>query len=310
MVDTKPEHKFVPYRDSKLTRLLKDSLGGNTKTLMLTCISPSYDHYEETLNTLKYAARARKIQNPAKRNIKGSKKSIAKVKKLIGEMKIEIISIKNEIKIVQESQSPGNVITYPTFNKRRNSFIEPNKYDFDCEDFLEIISCTRFMSQNKNKLKTLKKFLKFELIQLIQYSEQKNGSKSHEESKTQLEIYFQEMIRTLKDRVRLTNNRKEIENAKEIYLNEEISHSHIDFNLLLTENIDSLNSNSTDTDKLMEKMKNLKESFQQCLNSKENINNNYSYFEGRQMEMQKENLDMKIENLELKKYLENIRNKY
>ncbi|KAJ3175037.1 hypothetical protein HK101_010769, partial [Irineochytrium annulatum] len=53
----------VPYRDSKLTRLLQDSLGGNSKTLMLACVSPCDEDYEETLNTLKYADRARKIQN-------------------------------------------------------------------------------------------------------------------------------------------------------------------------------------------------------------------------------------------------------
>ncbi|KAJ3012378.1 UNVERIFIED_CONTAM: hypothetical protein HDU68_001242 [Siphonaria sp. JEL0065] len=53
----------VPYRDSKLTRLLQNSLGGNAKTLMLACVSPCDEDYEETLNTLKYADRARKIQN-------------------------------------------------------------------------------------------------------------------------------------------------------------------------------------------------------------------------------------------------------
>lgn len=58
---SKPQGSFVPYRDSKLTRLLKDSLGGNTKTLMIACISPSCLAFEETLNTLKYANRARKI---------------------------------------------------------------------------------------------------------------------------------------------------------------------------------------------------------------------------------------------------------
>ena len=54
---------FVGYRDSKLTRLLKDSLGGNTKTVMLSCISQFYSSYEETLNTLKYASRAKQIKN-------------------------------------------------------------------------------------------------------------------------------------------------------------------------------------------------------------------------------------------------------
>jgi len=55
--------KHVPYRDSKLTRLLQDSLGGNTKTLMIAALSPSNDAYEETLSTLRYADRAKSIKN-------------------------------------------------------------------------------------------------------------------------------------------------------------------------------------------------------------------------------------------------------
>ena len=50
----------VPYRDSKLTRLLQDSLGGNSRTLMIACVSAADSSLEETLNTLKYAARARR----------------------------------------------------------------------------------------------------------------------------------------------------------------------------------------------------------------------------------------------------------
>jgi kinesin family protein 4/21/27 len=55
--------KHVPYRDSKLTRLLQDSLGGNSQTIMLACVSPLESDMDETINTLKYAYRARKIQN-------------------------------------------------------------------------------------------------------------------------------------------------------------------------------------------------------------------------------------------------------
>lgn len=55
--------KHVPYRDSKLTRLLQDSLGGNTKTLMIAAISPADYNFDETLGTLKYASRAKMIQN-------------------------------------------------------------------------------------------------------------------------------------------------------------------------------------------------------------------------------------------------------
>ncbi|KAK4521692.1 uncharacterized protein ATC70_004225 [Mucor velutinosus] len=53
----------IPYRDSKLTRLLQDSLGGNSQTLMLACASPADANMTETLNTLKYANRARNIRN-------------------------------------------------------------------------------------------------------------------------------------------------------------------------------------------------------------------------------------------------------
>ncbi|XP_035760474.1 LOW QUALITY PROTEIN: kinesin-like protein KIF17 [Neolamprologus brichardi] len=55
--------RYIPYRDSKLTRLLQDSLGGNTRTLMIACLSPADNNYEESLSTLRYANRAKSIQN-------------------------------------------------------------------------------------------------------------------------------------------------------------------------------------------------------------------------------------------------------
>lgn len=56
-------HQYIPYRDSKLTRLLKDSLGGNCRTVMIANISPSSHSYEDTHNTLLYANRAKQIKN-------------------------------------------------------------------------------------------------------------------------------------------------------------------------------------------------------------------------------------------------------
>lgn len=61
LVDGKSSH--VPYRDSKLTRLLQDSLGGNAKTIMVANIGPASYNYEETLTTLRYANRAKNIRN-------------------------------------------------------------------------------------------------------------------------------------------------------------------------------------------------------------------------------------------------------
>ena len=58
-------HKHVPYRNSVLTWLLKDSLGGNSKTVMMATFSPAGDNFEESLSTLRYADRAKSIVNHA-----------------------------------------------------------------------------------------------------------------------------------------------------------------------------------------------------------------------------------------------------
>jgi len=59
----KLNQKYIPYRDSKLTMLLMDSLGGTSKALMIACVSPSSVYAEETLSTLNYACRAMNIKN-------------------------------------------------------------------------------------------------------------------------------------------------------------------------------------------------------------------------------------------------------
>ena len=61
-----PVAQHVPFRDSKLTRLLEDSLGGNTKTCMVANIGPASMNYAETLSTLRYADRAKSIKNKPK----------------------------------------------------------------------------------------------------------------------------------------------------------------------------------------------------------------------------------------------------
>jgi hypothetical protein len=55
------KNSFIVYRDSKLTRLLQDSLGGNTRTTLIAAVSPLIEHSEETISTLKFADRAKLI---------------------------------------------------------------------------------------------------------------------------------------------------------------------------------------------------------------------------------------------------------
>lgn len=91
LVDGKSAH--IPYRDSKLTRLLQDSLGGNTRTVMIAACSPADYNYEETLSTLRYAARAKAIKNKPKVNedpkdalLKQYEDEIKKLKAMLGNM--------------------------------------------------------------------------------------------------------------------------------------------------------------------------------------------------------------------------------
>jgi len=63
LTDDKRMKEHIPYRDSKLTRILQDSLGGNSRTTMIACVSPAESNYEESLSTVKYASRARNIKN-------------------------------------------------------------------------------------------------------------------------------------------------------------------------------------------------------------------------------------------------------
>ena len=74
----------VPYRDSKLTRMLQDSLGGNSQTLMLACVSPSDANYSETLSTLHYANRAKNIKNKVTINEDFSSNNNAEIRSLRG----------------------------------------------------------------------------------------------------------------------------------------------------------------------------------------------------------------------------------
>jgi kinesin family protein 18/19 len=108
---TKPH---IPYRDSKLTRLLKvklnkfnikDSLGGNSRTVMIANVSPSVTTFEDTYNTLKYANRAKNIKTQVSRNVLSVQYHISNYKDIITNLKNEIVDLKSKL-----SQKDGNTI--------------------------------------------------------------------------------------------------------------------------------------------------------------------------------------------------------
>lgn len=84
----------VPYRDSKLTRILQDSLGGNSRTSMIACISPAEFNFDESLNTLKYASRARNIKNKPVVNRDPNSALIAQLRQQLYELQKDLLGFK------------------------------------------------------------------------------------------------------------------------------------------------------------------------------------------------------------------------
>ncbi|XP_067105321.1 kinesin-like protein KIF18A [Osmerus mordax] len=102
LANPKNKNTHIPYRDSKLTRLLKDSLGGNCRTVMIANVSPSSKSYDDTHNTLKYANRAKEIKSSLKSNVVSLDSHISQYAVICERQRQEIILLKNKIKEYEE----------------------------------------------------------------------------------------------------------------------------------------------------------------------------------------------------------------
>ncbi|KAJ8522966.1 hypothetical protein ONZ45_g536 [Pleurotus djamor] len=90
--------RHVPYRNSKLTRLLKFSLGGNCKTVMIVCVAPTSNHFDDTHNTLIYAERATKIKTKVvTRNVVNVDRHVGRYVEAINRLNIEIAELKEKL---------------------------------------------------------------------------------------------------------------------------------------------------------------------------------------------------------------------
>ena len=123
----------ISYRDSALTRILQNALGGNSKTTMICAVSPARDNYEETLSTLRYADQAKKIKLDAKINESETDKLIRelteendKLKKLLEEFKAG----KTDVKIEAIEKNINNIQTEMEL-RRANTFVFTNEPEED-----------------------------------------------------------------------------------------------------------------------------------------------------------------------------------
>lgn len=113
----------IPYRDSKLTRLLMESLGGNSRTTLIICCAPEQRHLPETLSTLRFGERAKKIQNHAKVN---EELSIEDYKSMLQAAKKEIVTLRAKIKLLENKDDAEVAL----INSSESTEIEPS-HDID-----------------------------------------------------------------------------------------------------------------------------------------------------------------------------------
>ncbi|XP_033703043.1 kinesin-like protein KIF18B isoform X2 [Tursiops truncatus] len=107
LADAKGRKSHVPYRDSKLTRLLKDSIGGNCRTVMIAAISPSSLAYEDTYNTLKYADRAKEIKLSLKSNVISLDCHISQYASICQQLQAEVAALREKLRVYEAgAQAP------------------------------------------------------------------------------------------------------------------------------------------------------------------------------------------------------------
>ena len=153
-------HQHVPYRDSKLTRLLQDSLGGNSRTILVACVSPADTNVEETMNTLRYAERARNIKNSAVRNLVASSSSNkAEVKMLRKENQVLRMQLSKAQETIRQfsklsgmnSMAPPLATTSSSFHTSNESTSIVNRNSSTSVNMIpDVFTDENMISSNKN----------------------------------------------------------------------------------------------------------------------------------------------------------------
>lgn len=138
---------YIPYRDSKLTRLLKDSLGGNCRTVMIACISPFAGAFEDTHNTLTYANRAKNIKTSVHRNVVNVQYHIARYTTIINQLRNEVSELRSQL--VNKKPAPSLNIEKHLIelNTHFQDEAQTRKNIFQAEQNIEQIGFTMFARQ-------------------------------------------------------------------------------------------------------------------------------------------------------------------
>ncbi|XP_009935440.2 kinesin-like protein KIF18A [Opisthocomus hoazin] len=150
LADPKRKKQHIPYRNSKLTRLLKDSLGGNCRTIMIAAVSPSSMFYDDTYNTLKYANRAKDIKSSLKSNVVSLDSHISQYVKICNEQKKEILKLKEKLTEYEEKQA--------SIPENHNAAVLSNNQREEIQKYKEIL---KNVFTNREEIR--KEYLKLEM---------------------------------------------------------------------------------------------------------------------------------------------------
>ncbi|KAK3281723.1 hypothetical protein CYMTET_10512 [Cymbomonas tetramitiformis] len=154
---------YVPFRDSKLTRLLKDSLGGNCRTTMIAACSSARSNIEESLNTLKYANRAKNIQLKAVANVSSIHAHIAEYTQIIADLRLEISRLKVALSQASEEAKtkgedmPSNPGERETLEKLRNEIVQ--NFDDRMQIRRSLLDLQELQAGNQQEVRQLTRFL-------------------------------------------------------------------------------------------------------------------------------------------------------
>uniref|UniRef100_A0A8C7VW97 Kinesin family member 4 n=1 Tax=Oncorhynchus mykiss TaxID=8022 RepID=A0A8C7VW97_ONCMY len=197
--DESKKGTFVPYRDSKLTRLLQDSLGGNSHTLMIACVSPADSNIEETINTLRYADRARKIKNKPVVNVDPRAAEMKRLKQQVQELQVMLLHARGGVAPVLSGTEPA-------------------------ENVSKILERTRALQVENNKLSRAlseaagQTALMFERIIMTEQANEKLQSKLQElKQHAACKVDLQRVMETLEDQ-ELKENVEVIQNLQHVIL--------------------------------------------------------------------------------------------
>ena len=211
---------YIPYRDSKLTRLLQDSLGGNCKTTMIATISPSEDAFSESLSTLYFAQRAKKIKNRPIINEDVNNRA------LIRKYETELKNLRNELEL-KNKMLKNNGLVMQLQEEKEQALMDKNNAIKELEK-----ASRQFLIEREEKLKLEKK------IQMMSEQMITGGHKKIEETpqfqnalKNQLKLYENKLIEIEKQRAQLETDKAENEGFKEILLQQKNIMNELTFKL-------------------------------------------------------------------------------